>query len=65
MTDDRRALLEQAREWHRLSPNTPGMRVCHFCFADYPCLTARLAEALEGAINKLGAAALEAEQARS
>lgn len=50
---DPRALVEEARASHRLSPNTPGIRVCQFCFADWPCLTNRLADALEVQAERL------------
>jgi hypothetical protein len=45
MSDDHRALIDEARVNHRQSPS--GGEWCFFCRADWPCHAIRLADALE------------------
>jgi hypothetical protein len=45
MSDEYRALIEEARVNHRQSPS--GGEWCFFCRADWPCHAIRLADAME------------------
>ncbi len=54
MTNDHRALIELARDWHRpQAPQAVPVRWCRGCKNGWPCLTARLADALEQAESRL------------